>query len=135
MNAAGELFFADVPNHRIHKVNQDGTVSNFAEKTDGANGLMFGPDGRLYAGATATKQIVAYDASGKREVIADAVPEFVRGLQVTLILLVVACLSGFVLSVPLAVARVSPNPCSVSPLVRHRSVSIASSSGCTRTKG
>jgi sugar lactone lactonase YvrE len=74
VNVAGELFFADVPNHRIHRVTQDGTVSTFAEKSDGANGLMFGPDGRLYAGATATKQIVAYDASGKREVIADGVP-------------------------------------------------------------
>ena len=36
----------------------------FAENTSGANGMMFGPDGRLYAGATRSKQIVAYDAAG-----------------------------------------------------------------------
>ena len=37
----------------------------FAENTNGANGMMFGPDGRLYVGATRTKQIVAYDAVGQ----------------------------------------------------------------------
>jgi arginine/ornithine transport system permease protein len=37
------------------------------------------------------------------------VPDFLKGLQVTLVLLVISCVSGFVLSVPLAVLRVSPN--------------------------
>ncbi len=41
-------------------------------------------------------------------VIAQNIPAFWKGLQVTLLLLVIACASGFVLSVPLAVARVSP---------------------------
>jgi arginine/ornithine transport system permease protein len=36
------------------------------------------------------------------------VPAFLKGLQVTLILLVISCASGFLLSVPLSVARVSP---------------------------
>lgn len=35
--------------------------------------MMFGPDGRLYAGATRTKQIVAYDASGSARVVAEDV--------------------------------------------------------------
>ena len=43
----GEVFFTDIPNHRIHKIALDGKVSLFAEDTGGANGLMFGPDGRL----------------------------------------------------------------------------------------
>jgi arginine/ornithine transport system permease protein len=43
-------------------------------------------------------------------VIAENAPAFFKGLQVTLLLLAIACVSGFVLSVPLAVARVSPNP-------------------------
>lgn len=42
-------------------------------------------------------------------VIAGNVPAFAKGLGVTLYLLAVSCLSGFLLSVPLAVARVSPN--------------------------
>lgn len=41
-------------------------------------------------------------------VIASTWPDFLSGLRVTLILLVIACASGFVLSIPLAVLRVSP---------------------------
>jgi len=73
VNDKGELFFSDPANNRIHKVGLDGKVSVFAENTNGANGMMFGPDGRLYAGATRIKQIVAYDASGKTELIAEDV--------------------------------------------------------------
>jgi len=43
-------------------------------------------------------------------VISQNAPAFLQGLQVTLILLAISCVSGFALSVPLAVARVSPNP-------------------------
>jgi len=74
VNAAGEMFFTDPANNRIHKAALDGTVSVFAENTSGANGLMFGPDGRLYAGLTRSRQIVAYDAAGKVEVLAEEMP-------------------------------------------------------------
>jgi len=70
----GEMFFSDPASNRIHKIALDGTSSVFAENTNGGNGMMFGPDGRLYVGATRTKQIVAYDASGKvAEVLAEDV--------------------------------------------------------------
>ena len=62
-NAKGEFFFTDSPKNRIHKVALDGTVSVFAENTGGADGLMFGPDGRLYA-TNHKNSIVAYDESG-----------------------------------------------------------------------
>jgi sugar lactone lactonase YvrE/enterochelin esterase-like enzyme len=74
VNAAGEMFFTDPANNRIHKAGADGKVTVFAENTNGANGLMFGPDGRLYAGATRTRQIVAYDPAGKLEVLAEDAP-------------------------------------------------------------
>jgi gluconolactonase len=45
----------------------------FAENTNGANGMMFGPDGRLYIGAPRTKQLVAYDPSGKTQILAEDV--------------------------------------------------------------
>jgi gluconolactonase len=70
VNDKGELFFSDPANNRIHKVGLDGKVAVFAENTSGANGMMFGPDGRLYAGATRSKQIVAYDAAGHTQVVA-----------------------------------------------------------------
>lgn len=71
VNARGEVFFTDIPNSRIHKVGLDGRVSVFAEDTGKANGLMFGPDGRLYACANGRKQIVAYDEAGRVSVIAE----------------------------------------------------------------
>jgi sugar lactone lactonase YvrE/enterochelin esterase-like enzyme len=70
-NAKGEVFFTDIPKNRIHKIALDGKVTVFAEDTGGANGLMFGPDGRLFACANGRKQIVAYDEAGKSTVIAD----------------------------------------------------------------
>jgi gluconolactonase len=73
VNDKGELFFSDPANNRIHKVALDGKVSVFADNTSGANGMMFGPDGRLYAGATRSRQIVAYDASGKSQLVAEDV--------------------------------------------------------------
>lgn len=71
VNARGEVFFTDIPNNRIHKVDLDGKVSVFAEDTGKANGLMFGPDGRLYACANGRKQIVAYDEAGRVAVVAE----------------------------------------------------------------
>ncbi len=74
VSASGEMFFTDPPNNRINKVGLDGKASVFAENTNGANGMMFGPDGRLYAGATRTRQIVAYDVSGDAQVLAEDMP-------------------------------------------------------------
>ena len=73
VNLRGEVFFSDIPNSRIHKIALDGTVSVFAEGTGEANGLMFGPDGRLYACANAKQQILAYTEDGKSTVIADGI--------------------------------------------------------------
>lgn len=69
----GNVFFTDIPNNRIHKIGLDGKVSVFKEDSGGANGLMFGPDGRLYACQNGRKRIVAYDKDGKESVIADGV--------------------------------------------------------------
>ena len=74
VDGKGGIFFTDPANNRIHRVGADGNVHVFAENTNGANGLMFGPDGRLYAGATRTKQIVAYDAGGTAAVLAGDMP-------------------------------------------------------------
>jgi gluconolactonase len=73
-NTRGEVFFTDIPNNRIHKIGRDGKVVVFAEETGAANGLMFGPDGRLYACASGRKEILAYDESAKTTVVA-------RGLE------------------------------------------------------
>lgn len=59
----GNVYFTDIPNNRIHKISLDGKVTVFKEDSGGANGLMFGPDGRLYACANRRKQIEAYDVT------------------------------------------------------------------------
>jgi sugar lactone lactonase YvrE/enterochelin esterase-like enzyme len=69
----GNVFFSDRPNNRIHKIGLDGRVTVFREDTGGAGGLMFGPDGRLYAGQNGRKRIVAYSPDGKESVIAEGV--------------------------------------------------------------
>ncbi len=73
VNDKGELFFSEPAANRIHKVALDGKVTVFAENTSGVNGMMFGPDGRLYAGATRSKQIVAYGAAGTTALVAEDV--------------------------------------------------------------
>ncbi|MBM3756683.1 MAG: gluconolactonase [Acidobacteria bacterium] len=70
VDAQGIVYFSDIPNSRIHKLAADGKVSVFRENTGESNGLMFGPDGRLYACQSARKRIVAYTMDGKESVIA-----------------------------------------------------------------
>jgi len=73
VDAAGNVFFSDIPNNRIHKISPDGKMTVFREDTGQANGLMFGPDGRLYACQNGRKRIVAYSPDGKESVIAEGV--------------------------------------------------------------
>ena len=69
----GNVFFSDIPNSRIHRIGLDGKVTVFKEDTGGANGLMFGPDGRLYACQNGRKRIVAYAPDATETVLAEGV--------------------------------------------------------------
>src|SRR4029077_7091843 len=51
----------------------DGKVTVFRADAGGANGLMFGPDGRLYAAQNGRKRIVSYGMDGSETVIAEDV--------------------------------------------------------------
>lgn len=73
VDAMGNVFFSDIPNSRVHKISIDGKVTVFRENTGEANGLMFGPDGRLYACQNGRKRIVAFAADGKESIIAEGV--------------------------------------------------------------
>jgi gluconolactonase len=70
-SAGGEVFFNDIPQSRAYKIGHDGNVSLFLGETRKANGQAFGPDGLLYAVATGSSQVLAYDAGGQAKVIAD----------------------------------------------------------------
>ncbi|MFN7923589.1 MAG: SMP-30/gluconolactonase/LRE family protein [Bryobacteraceae bacterium] len=72
VDPAGNVYFSDIPNNRIHKIEHaSGKASVFVENTGGANGLMFGPDGRLFACQNGRRRIVAYDTAGKESVVAE----------------------------------------------------------------
>jgi sugar lactone lactonase YvrE len=71
VNAKGQVFFNDVGNSKTYRVTQDGEVKEFLGDSLRGDGQAFGPDGRLYANAGATEQLLAWDASGKSNVIAD----------------------------------------------------------------
>ena len=70
VNAKGEVFFTDIPASKAYKIGPDGKPAEFIADTKRANGQAFGPDGRLYAVATGTREILAYAADGKPTVIA-----------------------------------------------------------------
>ncbi len=48
-NAKGEVFYNDIPESKTWKVGLDGAVSPYINDSKRANGMAFGPDGRLYA--------------------------------------------------------------------------------------
>lgn len=71
VNALGEVFFTDIPNSKAYRIGLDGKLSEFLADTKRANGQAFGPDGRLYAVATGSGQILAYDGQGHATVVAE----------------------------------------------------------------
>lgn len=73
VNAKGEVFFNDVGASKTFKVGLDGKLTEFLADSKRGDGQAFGPDGRLYANAGATEQLLAWDAAGKSTVIADGI--------------------------------------------------------------
>jgi gluconolactonase len=69
----GNVYFCDAGASRIYKAGVDGKVTLFKENTGGATGLMFGPDGRLYAAESVRRRVVAYAADGKIAVLSAGV--------------------------------------------------------------
>ncbi len=74
VDKAGRVYFTDVPRGEIYRVELDGTVQRFVTNSPGVNGLMFGPDGYLYACQNGNRQIVRYDPQGNEEVVVGDAP-------------------------------------------------------------
>lgn len=70
-NARGELFFDDIPTSKVYRLDAQGIPETFVEESGHGNGQAFGPDGRLYALAAGENKLVAYNADGSMEVIAE----------------------------------------------------------------
>ena len=71
VDAAGRLYFSDVPTGRIYRLADDGRPELFAQNEGNTSGMMFGADGRLYACHYKTKQVVVYADNGSFKVLAE----------------------------------------------------------------
>ncbi|MGE3819844.1 MAG: SMP-30/gluconolactonase/LRE family protein [Isosphaeraceae bacterium] len=69
-NAQGDVYFNDIPANTTYKVSENGKPEVVLDDSKGANGQMFSADGRRFAVATATEQVLAYDANGEASVVA-----------------------------------------------------------------
>ena len=69
----GNVYFTDIPNNRIHRAGVDGKVIVFKEDTGGTNGLMIGPDGRLYGCQDGRQRVVAWAMDGTETVVASEI--------------------------------------------------------------
>jgi gluconolactonase len=68
----GNVYFMDIPNNRIHRVDLDGKLTTVLEDSQACNGLMFDGRGRLLACQGRAKRVIAIDvASGGIAVVAD----------------------------------------------------------------
>jgi gluconolactonase len=67
----GNLYFSDIPNATIHRLEQGDKLSAFTTDSKHTNGIMIASDGRMLA-CQMDGQVVAYDVnSGKETVLAD----------------------------------------------------------------
>ncbi|HWL10606.1 MAG TPA: SMP-30/gluconolactonase/LRE family protein [Planctomicrobium sp.] len=73
VNEAGEVFFSDIPEGKIHKIGLDGQVTLFAENLNRPNGLIFGADGKLYCCESGASKIVRFNSDGTKEEFLDGI--------------------------------------------------------------
>ena len=73
-NAAGEVFFQDIPNAKTYKVGLDGKLVTINPDSKRASGSSIGADGKRYEVAGATKQIISYDKNEKATIVLDSFP-------------------------------------------------------------
>jgi gluconolactonase len=71
-DADGNVYFSDIPNEKIHKIDPAGKLTVFREMSGKANGLMVNPKGEIVACEMGTGQVAAYSPDGKdRRVVAE----------------------------------------------------------------
>jgi gluconolactonase len=72
-NAAGEVFFADTSDNKIHRIGLDGKVGVFVEDAAQAHCVSVGADGALFSISERSGKLMRYDAAGKGSVVLDGI--------------------------------------------------------------
>ena len=70
-NAQGEVYFADTSANKIHRINLDGSVSEFAKDTGNAHCVSVGPDGTVYTISEKSGKLMRYAPGGAASVVLD----------------------------------------------------------------
>lgn len=71
-DAAGDLFFTDVPENRIYKWSQKSGLQLYRKNSGGANGLFVDTSGSLIVCEGTNRRIVSIDGAGKAAVLLDS---------------------------------------------------------------
>ncbi len=72
-NQAGEVYFADAPDHTLYKIAGDEKPEPVSQKAEAIHGEAFGPDGTLYATVPADENVIAVDAKGESRMVAKGI--------------------------------------------------------------
>ena len=72
-NAAGEVYYQDIPTSKTYKVGLDKKLVVLPLDAKRASGTCFGADGKRYTVAGSTKQILSYDKNEKGTIVADSI--------------------------------------------------------------
>ena len=72
VDKAGNVYFSDIPNQRIHKWSVDGKLSTVREMSGGANGLVFAANGDLYACEGTARRVTSMAPDGTVTVLASS---------------------------------------------------------------
>jgi gluconolactonase len=70
-NAAGEVFFVDIPNSKSHKIGLDGKLTTLNVPEKKSTGQAFGSDGNRYVVSRGALQIVKFDKENKETILAE----------------------------------------------------------------
>lgn len=70
-NAAGEVYFQDIPNSKTYRIIGEGSPAIINTNSKKGSGSIFGTDGKRYVVAGETKQILRYTVQEKEEKVAD----------------------------------------------------------------
>lgn len=70
-DVAGNLYFSDIDNNRLHKLAPNGDLSSFHEPSNRANGLTLDLDGGLLICEQEAGRLVKMDGNGNITVVAD----------------------------------------------------------------
>jgi enterochelin esterase-like enzyme/sugar lactone lactonase YvrE len=72
-NEAGEVFFADTSDNKIHRIGLDGKVSVFIEDASQAHAAAVGVEGSLFTISEKSGKLMRYDKAGKGSIVLDGI--------------------------------------------------------------